>query len=102
MFRFVSRNPYKIAVSLDRSIGIAIAMNYDIPVLQEKEAKMSDKDRQKKDHKRKDKENKAMRERNNPRQQQAPPRHQAKDESNLTDSEAADSARTGRPFNLGR
>ena len=60
---------------------------------------MSDKDRQKKDHKRKDKENKAMKERVNPRRQEALPRHQAKDESNLTDSEAgADSARTGRPF----
>jgi hypothetical protein len=60
---------------------------------------MSDKDRQKKDHKRKDKENKAMRERVNPRKQQASPRHQAKDESNLTDSEPGpDSARTRRPF----
>jgi len=61
---------------------------------------MSDKDRQKKDHKRKDKENKAMREaQRNPRKQQALPRHQAKDESNLTDSEAGpDSARTGRPI----
>jgi hypothetical protein len=60
---------------------------------------MSDKDRQKKDHKRKDKENKAMRERVNSRKQQASPRHQAKDESNLTDSEPApDSARTARPF----
>lgn len=40
-----------------------------------------------------------MRERGNPRRQEASPRHQAKDESNLTDSEAgADSARTGRPF----
>ena len=40
-----------------------------------------------------------MRERGNPRTQQASPRHQAKDESNLTDSEAgAGSARTGRPF----
>jgi hypothetical protein len=54
---------------------------------------MSDKDRQKKDHKRKDKENKAMRERDNPRKQQALPRHQAKDESNLTDSEAGSDAR---------
>jgi hypothetical protein len=60
---------------------------------------MSDKDRQKKDHKRKDKDNKAMRERGNPRKQQASPPHQAKDESNLTDSEAGpDSARTGRPL----
>lgn len=60
---------------------------------------MSDKDRQKKDHSRKDKENKAMRESENPRDQHASPRHQAKDESNLTDSEAGpDSARTGRPI----
>jgi hypothetical protein len=48
---------------------------------------MSDKDRKKKDHKRKDKKNKAMRERINPRKQEATPRHQAKDESNLTDSQ---------------
>ena len=48
---------------------------------------MSDKDRQKKDHYRKDKQNKAMREHENPRKQEASPRHQAKDESNLTDSE---------------
>jgi hypothetical protein len=51
------------------------------------EAVMSDKDRQKKDHHRKDKKNKAMREQENKRKQQASPRHQAKDESNLTDSE---------------
>lgn len=55
---------------------------------------MSDKDRRKKDHKRKDKENKAMRERVNPRKQEALPRHQAKDESNLTDSEAGPDSRT--------
>jgi hypothetical protein len=55
---------------------------------------MSDKDRRKKDHKRKDKENKAMRERVNPRKQEALPRHQAKDESNLTDSEAGPDTRT--------
>jgi len=48
---------------------------------------MSDKDRQKKDHKRKDKKNKAMREHENSRTQKASPRHQAKDESNLTDSQ---------------
>jgi hypothetical protein len=48
---------------------------------------MSDKDRQKKDHERKDKKNKAMRESENTRKQQASPRHQAKDESNLTDTE---------------
>ncbi len=58
---------------------------------------MSDKDRRKKDQKRKDKENKAMRERNNPRKQEASPRQQAKDASNLTDSEPGpDFARTGR------
>jgi hypothetical protein len=65
---------------------------------------MSDKNRQKKDHRRKDKESKAMCESGNPRSQHASPRHQAKDESNLTDSEAGpDSARTGRPmFSGGR
>lgn len=57
---------------------------------------MSDKDRQKKDHKRKDKENKTMRDRVNPHKQQASPRHQAKDESNLTDTEAGPDARRGR------
>lgn len=71
-----------------------------ITVDSEKEAAiMSDKDRQKKDHERKDKQNKAMRERGNSRKQEASPRHQAKDESNLMDSETgADSARTRRPF----
>jgi hypothetical protein len=49
---------------------------------------MSDKDRQKKDHERKDKKNKAMRENENPRTQEASPRHQAKDESNLADSQS--------------
>ena len=49
---------------------------------------MSDKDRAKKDHMRTDKKNKAMREHENPRTQSAEPRHQAKDESNLTDTEA--------------
>jgi hypothetical protein len=49
---------------------------------------MSDKDRQKKDHERKDNKNKAMRENENPRKQEASPRHQAKDESNLTDSQS--------------
>jgi hypothetical protein len=49
---------------------------------------MSDKDRQKKDHQRKAKKKKAMRENENDRKQQASPRHQAKDESNLTDSQA--------------
>jgi hypothetical protein len=48
---------------------------------------MSDKDRQKKDHERTEKKNKAMREHENPRTQQAEPRHQARDESNLTDTE---------------
>ena len=48
---------------------------------------MSDKDRQKKDHMRTDKKNKAMREHENERTQRAEPRHQARDESNLTDSE---------------
>ncbi len=63
---------------------------------------MSNKDRQKKDHRRKDKDNKAMKERVNPRKQEASPRHQAKDESNLTDTEAGpDSARTGRPLITG-
>jgi len=63
---------------------------------------MSDKDRQKKDHKRKDKDNESMRERSNTRNQQAEPRHQAKDESNLTDSEPGpDSARMGRPLITG-
>ena len=56
---------------------------------------MSDKDRRKKNHKRKDKENKAMREGGNPRKQQASPRHQAKDESNLTDSEPGAEAKRG-------
>lgn len=49
---------------------------------------MSDKDRQKKDHQRTDKKNKAMHERENPRSQTAQPKHQARDESNLTDTEA--------------
>jgi len=48
---------------------------------------MSDKDRQKKDHERTDKKNKAMRDHENPREQRAEPRHQARDESNLTDTE---------------
>jgi hypothetical protein len=56
---------------------------------------MSDKDRQKKDHQRKDKKNKAMRENENPRKQEASPRHQAKDESNLTDSQAGAGERVG-------
>jgi hypothetical protein len=48
---------------------------------------MSDKDRQKKDHMRTDKKNKAMRERENPRAQKANPPQQARDVSNLTDTE---------------
>ena len=48
---------------------------------------MSDKDRQKKDHMRTDKKNQAMQERENPRTQQAEPRHQARDASNLPDTE---------------
>jgi hypothetical protein len=54
---------------------------------------MSDKDRQKKDHMRTDKKNKAMREHENPRLQRAEPRHQARDESNLTDTEAGPETR---------
>jgi hypothetical protein len=50
---------------------------------------MSDKDRAKKDHMRTDKKNKAMRERENPNVQRADPPHQARDESNLTDTEPA-------------
>lgn len=50
---------------------------------------MSDKDRAKKDHMRTDKKNKAMRERENPHLQRADPPHQARDESNLTDTEPA-------------
>jgi hypothetical protein len=48
---------------------------------------MSDKDRAKKHHERTDKKNKTMHERENPRVQRAEPRHQARDESNLTDTE---------------
>ena len=56
---------------------------------------MSDKDRQKKDGERTDKKNKRRRDSENPRLQTAQPRHQAKDESNLTDTQpaAADSGR---------
>lgn len=56
---------------------------------------MSDKDRQKKDHERTDKKNKRWRESENPRSQTAEPRHQAKDESNLTDTQPA-AANSGR------
>jgi hypothetical protein len=48
---------------------------------------MSDKDRQKKDHERTHKKNKAMHDRENVRTQRAEPRHQARDESNLTDTQ---------------
>jgi hypothetical protein len=50
---------------------------------------MSDKDRAKKDYMRTDKKNKAMRDRENHRTQRAEPPHQARDESNLTDTEPA-------------
>ena len=50
---------------------------------------MSDKDRQKKDHQRTDKKNKRRRESENPRLQTAQPRQQAKDASNLTDTQPA-------------
>jgi hypothetical protein len=50
---------------------------------------MSDKDRAKKDHERTDKKNKARRDHENPRQQRAEPPQQARDVSNLTDSEPA-------------
>ncbi|HKR12745.1 MAG TPA: hypothetical protein VJT15_11855 [Pyrinomonadaceae bacterium] len=56
---------------------------------------MSDKDRQKKDEARTDKKNKARRDSENPRLQTAQPRHQAKDESNLTDTQPA-AANSGR------
>lgn len=48
---------------------------------------MSEKERQKKDHKRTEKKNKARRESENPRVQRANPPQQARDASNLTDSE---------------
>lgn len=50
---------------------------------------MSDKDRQKKDHERTDKKNKRRRESENPRLQTAQSRQQAKDVSNLTDTQPA-------------
>lgn len=50
---------------------------------------MSDKERRKKDGRNTDKKNKAVRESENPRKQTADPKHQAKDESNLTDTEPA-------------
>jgi len=56
---------------------------------------MSEKDRQKKDHQRTEKKNKARRERENPRLQTAKPPHQARDESNLTDTQPA-AANSGR------
>ena len=48
---------------------------------------MAHKDRHKKEHKRKEKKTKAMRERENPLAQRASPSRQAKDESNLTDTQ---------------
>lgn len=48
---------------------------------------MSEKERAKKDHMRTDKKNKAMRERENPRTQRANPPQQARDVSNLTDTD---------------
>ncbi len=49
---------------------------------------MSDKDRAKKDHMRTDKKNKARREHENTRTQRAESPQQARDVSNLTDTEA--------------
>jgi len=57
---------------------------------------MSDKDRQKKDHMRTDKKNKARRDHENQRTQRAEPRHQARDESNLTDTEPGPQRNTKR------
>jgi hypothetical protein len=48
---------------------------------------MSDKDRAKKDHMRTDKKNKAMRERENPNAQRANPPQQARDQSNMGDTD---------------
>ena len=56
---------------------------------------MSDKDRQKKDHQRQDKKNKRRRDSENPNLQTAQPREQAKDVSNLTDTQPA-AANSGR------
>ena len=56
---------------------------------------MSDKDRRKKDHERQDKKNRAMRN-ENPRAQKASPPHQAKDESNLTDTQPGADQKRGR------
>jgi hypothetical protein len=56
---------------------------------------MSDKDRQKKDHQRPDQKNQARRESENNRKQAASPRHQARDESNLTDTQPAPGERIG-------
>ena len=49
---------------------------------------MSEKERQKKDHSRTEKKNKARRDSENPRTQRANPPQQARDVSNLTDSES--------------
>ena len=48
---------------------------------------MSEKDRKKKDHQRTEKKNQARRENENPRVQKANPPQQARDVSNLTDTE---------------
>ena len=56
---------------------------------------MSEKDRQKKDHERTDKKNKRRRDSENPRLQTAQSPQQAKDVSNLTDTQPA-AANSGR------
>ncbi len=57
---------------------------------------MSDKDRNKKDGQRKDKKNQARRESENDRVQEAQPRQQAKDASNLTDTQPGAAEVSGR------
>lgn len=57
---------------------------------------MSEKKRQKKDGERKDKKNRAMRESENEREQTATSPQQAKDASNLTDTEPGAGERTRR------
>lgn len=58
---------------------------------------MSDKDRNKKDGQRKDKKNQAQRERENDRVQEAQPRQQARDASNLTDTQPGPGDDTREP-----
>jgi hypothetical protein len=58
---------------------------------------MSDKDRNKKDGQRTDKKNQARRERENPVVQEAQPRQQAKDASNLTDTQPGPGDDTREP-----